>query len=79
MSRRGQCWDNAVAESFFSVLKMELVDNERYARRQEAKDSVFEYIEVFYNRIRIHSATGYLSPAEYEEKFEQEEKLKLSA
>ena len=69
MSRRGNCWDNAVAESFFGVLKLELVDDERFRRRQEARDSIFEYIEVLYNRSRIHSAAGYLSPAEYEEKF----------
>ena len=69
MSRRGNCWGNAVAESFFGVLKLGLVDDERFRRRQEARDSIFEYIEVFYNRSRIHSAAGYLSPAEYEEKF----------
>lgn len=71
MSRRGNCWDNAVAESFFSALKLELVSNERYKNREQARDSLFEYIEVFYNRSRIHSATGYLSPAEYEEKFKR--------
>jgi putative transposase len=69
MSRRGNCWDNAVAESFFGVLKLELVHDERYRKRQEARLSIFEYIEVFYNRSRIHWAAGYLSPAEYEEKF----------
>ncbi len=71
MSRRGNCWDNAVAESFFSGLKVELVHNERYLTREEARDSIFEYIEVYYNRERIHSATEYLSPAEYEERFRQ--------
>jgi transposase InsO family protein len=71
MSRRGNCWDNAVAESFFSALKLELVSDERFSNRQQARDSVFEYIEVFYNRSRIHSAAGYLSPAEYEEKFKR--------
>jgi putative transposase len=69
MSRRGNCWDNAVAESFFSVLKLELVADERFKNRREAIDSIFEYIEVFYNRSRIHSAASYLSPAEYEERF----------
>jgi putative transposase len=69
MSRRGNCWDNAVAESFFGILKLELVYEERFRRRQEARDQIFEYIEVFYNRCRMHSAAGYLSPAEYEEKF----------
>jgi transposase InsO family protein len=71
MSRRGNCWDNAVAESLFSLLKLELVAGERFNSRQQARDSIFEYIEVFYNRSRIHSATGYLSPAEYEEKFKR--------
>jgi putative transposase len=69
MSRRGNCWDNAVAESFFSALKLELVAEGRFKKRQEARDSIFEYIEVFYNRSRIHSSASYLSPAEYEEKF----------
>lgn len=71
MSRRGNCWDNAVAESFFSALKLELVSDERFKDREQARDSIFEYIEVFYNRSRIHSATGYLSPAEYEEQFKR--------
>jgi transposase InsO family protein len=60
-----------VAESFFSALKLELVVDERFQNRQEARDSIFEYIEVFYNRSRIHSATDYLSPAEYEEQFKR--------
>lgn len=71
MSRRGNCWDNAVAESFFSALKLELVADEGFENRQQARDSIFEYIEVFYNRSRIHSATDYLSPAEYEEQFKR--------
>jgi putative transposase len=71
MSRRGNCWDNAVAESFFSALKLELVSDYRFNNRQQAGDRVFEYIEVFYNRERIHSATGYLSPAKYEEQFKR--------
>jgi putative transposase len=69
MSRRGNCWDNAVAGSFFGVLKLELVYDEGFGKRQRARDSVFEYIEVYYNRSRIHSAAGYLTPAEYEQKF----------
>jgi transposase InsO family protein len=71
MSRKGDCWDNAVSESFFSVLKAELVHHERFETRQEAKDKLFDYIEVFYNRTRIHSATEYLSPMEYEQKYKQ--------
>jgi putative transposase len=71
MSRKGNCWDNAVAESFFSALKVELVHDRRYHTRQEAKDEVFDYIEAFYNRSRIHSTTEYYSPAEFEEIFRQ--------
>ena len=69
MSRKGNCWDNAVTESFFGNLKNELVHHERFASRQEAKDKLFDYIEVFYNRSRIHSATGYFAPAEYEARY----------
>ena len=66
MSRRGNCWDNAAMESFFASLKKELVHDERYTTRAEARASIFEYIEVFYNRIRLHSSLGNRSPAEYE-------------
>ena len=66
MSRKGECHDNAVAESFFGTLKTELVDDEDYRTRDEAKRSLFEYIEVFYNRQRRHSYLGYLSPIEFE-------------
>lgn len=66
MSRKGNCWDNAVVESFFSSLKLELVYERSFATREEAKRALFEYIEVFYNRRRRHSALGYVSPAEYE-------------
>jgi transposase InsO family protein len=67
MSRRGDCWDNAPMESFFASLKKELVHQENYRSRAEARASVFEYIEVFYNRVRRHSALGYLAPVEYEQ------------
>jgi len=67
MSRKGECHDNAVAESFFSSLKTELVDHEDYFTRAEARQSIFEYIEVFYNRQRRHSYLGYISPEEYEQ------------
>jgi putative transposase len=67
MSRRGDCWDNAPMESFFATLKKELVHHESYKTREEARASVFEYIEAFYNRVRRHSALGYKSPAEYEQ------------
>ncbi len=66
MSRRGDCYDNAVVESFFGTLKTELIHSRRYATRAEARSDIFEYVEVFYNRERRHSALGYLSPAEYE-------------
>ena len=66
MSRRGNCWDNAPMESFFASLKKELSRGEFFATRAEARTELFEYIEVFYNRLRRHSALGYLSPSEYE-------------
>ena len=66
MSRRGNCWDNAPMESFFASLKKELVHHEDYATRDEARASIFEYIEAFYNRVRRHSSLGYVAPAEYE-------------
>ena len=68
MSRKGDCWDNAVAESFFRTLKVELIHGKTYNTRQEAKMAIFEYIEVFYNRQRRHSYLGYLSPVDFEKK-----------
>ena len=67
MSRKGNCWDNAVAESFFHTLKTELVYLERFDTHEYAQTAVFEYIEVFYNRQRCHSANGYLAPLAYEQ------------
>jgi len=66
MSRKGNCWDNAVMESFFSRLKVELVYAEDFKTSEQAYRSLFEYIEVFYNRLRRHSSLGYISPAQYE-------------
>jgi len=66
MSRKGDCWDNAPVESFFATLKKELVHRESYQTPEQAKASLFHYIEVFYNRVRRHSALGYLSPHDYE-------------
>ena len=67
MSRKGNCWDNAVAESFFATLKRELEGCEAgFETRQEARRELFEYIEIFYNRERRHSALGYLSPTQFE-------------
>lgn len=66
MSRRGDCYDNAVVESFFSTLKAELEGLDQYETRQQAQSELFEYIEVFYNRQRLHSSLGYQSPAAFE-------------
>ena len=66
MSRKGNCYDNAVAESFFHTLKTEHVYEYRYETRAEARQSIFDYIEMFYNRQRRHSALGYRSPVSYE-------------
>jgi transposase InsO family protein len=68
-SRKGNCWDNAVTESFFGVLKAEMIHHERFATRQEARDKLFDCIEVFYNRMRIYSAADYFAPAEYEARY----------
>jgi transposase InsO family protein len=67
MSKRGDCWDNALMESFFASLKKELVHHEDYQSRAEARASIFEHIETFYNPRRRHSSLGYLSPAEHEQ------------
>lgn len=67
MSRKGNCWDNAVAESFFHTLKTECVYLEPFATREQAQDAIFDYIEVFYNRQRRHSANGHLAPVLYEQ------------
>jgi transposase InsO family protein len=69
MSRRGNCWDNAVTESFFHTLKSHIVHDSNFATRQEANLVLFEYIEVYYNRMRRHSANGWLSPAAFEQKY----------
>jgi putative transposase len=73
MSARGYCYDNAVAESFFHTLKTECVYHERYANREEAKQNIFEWVEVFYNNQRRHSTLGYLSPAEFERRYFQQQ------
>jgi len=72
MSRKGNCWDNAVAESFFATLKTECVYPRRFATRAEARETIFEFIEVFYNRRRRHSTIGYVSPVDFEMMFKQE-------
>jgi transposase InsO family protein len=67
MSRKGNCWDNAPAESFFHTLKTELIHHRRYETREQAKQEIFEYIEVFYNRQRKHSTLGYRTPVEFDQ------------
>lgn len=69
MSRKGNCWDNAVSESFFATLKIELVHGENYRTHDEAQQSIFEYIEVFYNRERLHSTLNYRSPVDFEQAY----------
>jgi len=74
MSRKGDCWDNAPMESFFGSLKQELVYQERFATRAEARAKLFEYIEAFYNNWRLHTSLGGVSPAEQERRYEQANK-----
>jgi transposase InsO family protein len=66
MSRKGDCWDNAVAESFFGTLKSETVFGQRFVTREQAKRNPIDYIEMFYNSQRRHSYLGYLTPMEFE-------------
>jgi transposase InsO family protein len=75
MSRKGNCWDNAVAESFFHTLKTEFIYLEDFDTHEQAQTAVFEYIEVFYNRQRCHSANGYLAPLAYEQALQTHEIL----
>ena len=70
MSRKGDCWDNAMMESFFGSLKTEWVYGKDYQTREEAKQDIFKYIEMFYNRQRRHASLGYVSPAEFERRYE---------
>ena len=67
MSRKGDCYDNALMESFIGTLKTECVEQESYHTRTQARQSIFEYLEVFYNRQRLHSSLGYVSPVMYEQ------------
>lgn len=69
MSRTGNCWDNAVAESFFATLKNELVHRRKWRTRAELRAAIFEYVEVFYNRRRLHSSLDYKTPAEVEQEY----------
>jgi transposase InsO family protein len=72
MSGNGNCYDNAITESFFSTLKKELVYSTTFRTREQARREIFEYIEIFYNRQRSHSALDYLSPVEYRIKMKEE-------
>ena len=69
MSRKGNCWDNAIGESFLHTLKVEKVNRCRFKTREEAKREIFEYVEMYYNRKRAHSSLGYMSPFEFEKRF----------
>jgi putative transposase len=71
MSEVGQCWDNAPMESFFGRLKCEVSSSEMFATRDQARAELFEYLEVFYNRVRLHSSLGFLSPVEFERTYNQ--------
>ena len=66
MSRKGDCWDNAVAESFFATIKGEIIDHETFETRAEATAAIADYIDNFYNVLRLHSSIGYVSPIEFE-------------
>lgn len=66
MSRKGNCWDNAVMERFFGTLKRECTSRAHFATHEQARTALFEYIEVYYNRVRKHSTLGYLSPVQFE-------------
>ena len=75
MSRKGNCWDNAVAESFFHTFKTQLIHHERFDDVMTAEQAIFNYIEIYYNRRRRHSSNDYYSPADYELKWERDQKV----
>ena len=77
MSKKGDCYDNALIESFWGTLKNECFQEEIYRTRKEAKTALFDYIEIFYNRKRKHSSLGYLSPSDYEKQGEKK-KVEIS-
>jgi transposase InsO family protein len=79
MSRKGNCWDNAVAESFFSTIKTELIHHETFKTKKEAEQKIFDYIEIFYNRQRIHSTLNYLTPEEFEMLDQKDQKEQRAA
>ncbi|MGH8273201.1 MAG: transposase, partial [Gammaproteobacteria bacterium] len=69
MSRKGNCWDNAVAESFFATVEFELIERRVFASRTQARSAIFEFIEVFYNRQRAHQTLGYKTPLQMEQEY----------
>jgi putative transposase len=73
MSRRGNCYDNAVVESFFATLEWELIERSDRPTREAARGAIFDYIECWYNRQRRHSSLGYISPVEYEQRLLSQE------
>jgi transposase InsO family protein len=79
MSRAGDCWDNAVAESFFATLKKELIHRYRWLDRSDASHAIVEYIEMFYNAHRIHSSNGYLSPNAFEARHSNPQPASIAA
>ena len=72
MRGNGNCYDNAITETFFSTIKKELIYLTKFETKEQAKNEIFEYIEIFYNRHRLHSSLGYLSPVEYKIKMTKE-------
>jgi transposase InsO family protein len=79
MSRRGNCWDNAPTESFFASLKKELVYRTRFTTREQARSAVFAWIEVWYNRKRLHSTLGYVSPEAFERQYQEQQQANAIA
>jgi len=79
MSRKGNCWDNAVAESFFATVEVELIEDSDWHTRAEARTAIFEFLEVWYNRQRRHSSLGYLTPAEFDKRLREAPRAALPA
>ena len=78
MSRKGNCWDNAVAESFFATVEIELIEDADWHTRAEARSAIFQFMEVWYNRYRRHSSLGYLTPAEFDKRLWEATRASLS-
>ena len=78
MSRKGNCWDNAPMESWFASLKKEQVHLQHFKTREQARSNIFDYIEVFYNKVRRHSKINHMSPADFERKWRMEQEQKVA-